>query len=241
MELIWLGLFFLILVISFLLATRSMKNFQEIPLKHLEYSLYLIQSSEYLNPDIIKRIHNLALMLESVISFEKLSKGQQTVTAIYAPRQFEREFPELNLLELEDYISIEPDPTGRKIVKDTTLPWVIAPKNSKKEVASEGSFFEQITLSDMQHFFWQIVVSPIKQSNDFQVTIRAMVSEKDPATRVELAKKIDSLINHTTGLIKESRQQSSGIIFDSFAKRTIIPKEVMKFELNAKEILKLLS
>lgn len=246
MEFIWIGLFFVVLIISFFLAMRSMKNFQEIPLEHLEYSLFLIQQSAALNTESLKRIHDLALSLDCVISLEKLTKGGQSVLALYAPRQFEKSFPELSLLELEDYINrsiaenTSAEPT-KQISKDISLPWVIAPKNRSKELNLSESFFNQISLKEMQHFFWQIVMQPLKQSDDFQVTIRAMVVEKDPAERVEIAKHIDNLINESTGLIKESREHSSGIIFESFAKRTIVPKEVSRFELTSQEIISLLN
>lgn len=248
MEFIWIGLFFAVLIISFVLAMRSMKNFQEIPLQHLEYSLFLIQNPDFLTQEALKKFHDLARALECVISLEKLTKGHQTVIALYAPRQFVASFPELGLLELEDYISVpkpekgsEVETTSTKINKDISLPWVIAPKNRAKELDFQEGFFNKISLSEMQHFFWQIVMQPLKQNDNFQVTIRAMVVEKEPAKRVDLAKHIDNLINESTGLIKESRDHSSGIIFESFAKRTIVPYEVSKFELNNNEILKLLN
>ncbi len=241
MEFIWIGLFFVVLIVSFFLAMRSMKNFQDLPTAHLEYSLFLLQNPENLTHSTLKKLHDFALQLDTLISLEKLTKGSQTVLTIFVPNQFITQFPELGLLELEDYISLEPEKDEKKISKNEALPWVIAPKNSKKDLQLNDSFFKKLSLNEMQHFFWQIVLQPLKTNTNFQATIRAMVVEKIPAERVNVAKRIDSLINETTGLIKEAKVASSGTIFESFAKRTIVPKEVSSFELNGEEVLKLLS
>ncbi len=240
---IWVLFFILIIIASAVLAYRSMIDFQELPATSLAYGLFLIRHKRNFNLSTLEKLSSFALNSEAIISLERLFKGQESVLVLYGPSNIASSFPELELLELEDYLDPkqgssldQQDPN--KVNINQALAWVIAPKNNpKKALKVEPQFLRLLELDPAQRFFWQIVLFP--QDSNFQVTIRAMVTEKDPGKRVEIAKKVSTQITEDTGLIRQPKQESSGKIYQAIQKRTLVPKEVSQFILSGEEILSL--
>lgn len=240
---IYLSLFFIVIAVSFFLSLRSMSSFQQTPSKDHTYALFLVRNLKALNLETIEKLYKMSLNSKSIFSLEALFKGNQAVLAIYAPESFVAELSELELLEIENYLDSENSTlaTNKTIINDV-YGWVIAPKNNPKKLLNiSQDFLRMIQLDENQKFFWQLVLLSLKNStNEFQSTIRVMIVESDPIKRVELAKTIDKEIETHTGLVKNPKSAQASSIFESYKKRTLIPKEVTPFVLKKEEVFDLL-
>lgn len=256
--LFWIIGLTIVIALSFYLAIRSMKDFKETPHKNIEFTNFYIKNFLILDPALINKIHNLLLKSGAICSFEKLIKGNEVAMVIYCPVSIKNELPELELVELEDYLAVPPkegepqteDP--KKFELNKSFAWTISTKNNdKKKLEVTTNFLKMLDLKEDQKFCWQIVCHPIsklkkdddqsgKEMGQFQVTIRCMVLDPDPVKRVELAKKMDEEIFNSTGLTKEARQNTTQQIFNDYQKRAFIPKEVSKFILDSEEIYSLI-
>lgn len=167
---LWLTLFLLVIGISFILAFRSMKDYQEIPQKIKEdYSLFLVRQVTKLDAKILDLIHQKVSVQGRIVSFERLFKGAQTAFTIFGPKDILNEFQnELNLLELEDYAA--------KFTDNNVSVWEVGIKESDKPDQDQSSdFFSNfLQLKPEEQFFWQVI------PNKTQVQIRAAVSSGDP-------------------------------------------------------------
>lgn len=96
-----------VVIISFLLAYWSMKDFKVAPKgAKSSYGLFLIRNTSGLTPEVLHSIMNA--QKDVIISLERLFKGTEAALAIYAPTSVLMPFLQnLNLLELEDYVDIE--------------------------------------------------------------------------------------------------------------------------------------
>lgn len=241
---IWIILFIIVLAISVFLARRSMKDYQELPHLIAKYGVFLVKNPSALNLQFFSELHSLGKIDHLIVSFERLSKGEDDALVLYAPKFFPEKFPDLGLFELEDYLSGDEKNIGyqeKQVGVDKSFSWVIDPKNNqKKPLSTVSNFLDQIKLAPNQRFFWQIVLSPQKDMNKFQVTIRVVVSDDDPLIRVELAKEIAQIIENATGFSKSIKNSSQLAVFKAFRERTLVPKEITPFVLESSEILALL-
>lgn len=171
----WIILFAVIIFISFLLALRSMADFEESPTeKKQQYGLYLIRNSQALNKGILDSIHGLILKDGLLISLERLIKGGESALVVYGPQEILRNFEVLNLLELEDYTEIDP----------TTLQaWEIGVRKQEK-IKSIDSFFKSLPrLSGNEQLWWQLVLKAENYPGEdkfFQGQIRLVTSSAMP-------------------------------------------------------------
>lgn len=231
---IYILLFIIIIAISAFLAFRSMKSFQEIPSATHKYSLFLLKNPKAFSLDTLTKLYAHSLSSKLIFSIEVLLKGNQAALALYAPASTASLLPELQPIEIEDYLGVEH--------LNQIYSWAIQPKNNPKKVLTVSPDFLKMTeLEENQKFFWQIVLTSVKADTpNFQATIRAMVEEGDPIKRVELAKKIDKEIESCTGLVKNPKQDSVSSIFSAFIKRTLTPKQSIPFVLKPQEVLDLI-
>lgn len=144
---LWLALIFLIIAVSFVLALRSMKDYQEIPQQSLRYGLFLIRRTENFNLSLVDNIRKLAEEDGLIVSIERLFKGKQSALTIFGPKKILEKFTlELSLLELEDYAG--------KIDNKDIIVWEIGVKENNKLnfplLDGEGQFFLQIVLGKGQ-------------------------------------------------------------------------------------------
>src|SRR3989344_1433133 len=161
---IWIIIFLTIVIISLFLAYRSMKDYQDVPEDlNIEMGLFLIRYPEGINGEILSHLYQFAKTKRSIISLEKLNKSGEKALVIFGPKDLQKDFPNLNLLELEDYLQ---NPVGTQDLNSTktsvnnTLAWnIMGKKDPKKElVLAEG--FSITNLSENQSFYLQIVCSP---------------------------------------------------------------------------------
>lgn len=225
--LFWIILLGLVILVSTILAFRSMSNYRQIP-PSLTNSLYLIRSKGSLDSSLMKRLYTFALNLDSIISLEALFKGGEVAWVIYGPSALLANFPQLNLLELEDYLVTS--------LIDQSFAWVMSKGTASLNLNS--NFLKKIELGEEQKFFWQIVCFPQTSQNNFQVTLRAVVIDKDAPQRLGLAKQLIKQLEQTN--LKQNRDETTAKIFADFKARSLIPTEVSRFILETDQILALL-
>lgn len=179
---LWLALFFIVIVISFVLALQSMKDYQEIPFKSKEdYALFLIRNTENLTAQVLASIREHLVKDGLIISFERLFKGKRAALTIFGPKRILEKFADsLALLELEDY-------SLNLNTADVHL-WEMGSKNKDlKEQISPEIFKDLPSLGDEEQFLWQVVLGAKgDKTQAFQSQIRAAVYAKDPARRRDI-------------------------------------------------------
>ncbi len=180
---LWVILFFLIIGISFILAFRSMKDYQEIPQKSkVEYGLFLIRATEGFDVNTLNSIGKLILDEGLIISIERLFKGTQSALTIFGPKNILNNFSvRLNLLELEDYT--ETLDAGNISI------WEVGVKSGQNlKLDSPNNIFNNLSqLGSEDRFFWQVVLSARRGEDlTFQTQIRAAISSKDLLNRKTL-------------------------------------------------------
>lgn len=106
----WVILFIFVILVSFLLAIRSMRDFHEIPqVLGTDYATFLIRKTVNVTSDFLNRLHSLMLKEGLLVSFERLFKGSESSLLIFAPRKIIQNFSEeLDLIEIENYTNISP-------------------------------------------------------------------------------------------------------------------------------------
>lgn len=180
---LWFLLFVLIIAISFVLAYRSMKDYQEIPQKsEIEYGLYLVRNPQNFNKEFLDAIRKHLTKEGLIVSIERLFKGNQAALTIYGPKRVLEEYiGELNLLELEDYTSA--------VDSNHTSVWEmgVASNTHPGNLNIEGIFSDLSHLGNEDQFFWQVVLGPKNgKSSLFSSQIRAVVYSKDQQKRQDL-------------------------------------------------------
>lgn len=227
----WVIIITLVLGVSLILAKKSLRSYQEAPKKHFAYGLYLIRNPLYFNEATLKKIHDLCLPDQHIISVEKLFKGMEVALCLYLPKNIVNQLEELNLLELEDYINKE--------YLNTSFTFQITQKLSQKPLFTDPQFLKDLDIEDQQ-FFWQVVVLPHK-GDSFQATLRGMLIEKDPTKKIGTIKILERKITDQTGLVPQTKGKTQSSLFEWFKKRQLVPKEVKSFPLTSPEILSLVS
>lgn len=212
MILVFAVIFLAILGFSLFLALKSMKGF--IPEKKIPSSgVFLVRKQEAFTPEVIKKLYLFSLQKKSRFSLERLFKGRESALVLWGPLELLGSFPELDLLHLEDY-------ADNKLL--SSFVWEFAPED-KDSVLISGGFLDLINLGENQQFFLQVVFLPLPSKNDskafFLATLRGLVVDRDPASRIELAKNIGHRVSGSSGLRVESRDKSSGLIFEEYIKR----------------------
>ncbi|OGE64739.1 hypothetical protein A3I48_04425 [Candidatus Daviesbacteria bacterium RIFCSPLOWO2_02_FULL_36_7] len=170
---LWIILFLLVVGISFLLALRSMRDYQEIPqTKTTEYGLFRIRQIENFDENILNSLREHINAESLILSIERLFKGKQTALVVFGPKKVLGNFADrLNLLELEDYAA--------DLNHEDTSTWEIGMKNSKN-ISSENlnNIFKNMPeLAGEDQFFWQVVLGK------HQTQIRAAFFNKDSQRR----------------------------------------------------------
>lgn len=218
---LWVLLFILVVVISFVLAVKSMHDFQEIP-AHTgeEYSLFLIRRPHELTGEVLSSIHENLLTAGLIISFERLIKGTKAALVVYGPKKVLSKFEyTLDLLELEDY-------TGVNSGQFTA--WEVVVKNAVKPG------FPPVSLEDQ--IWWQLIMSA-KKDNLYHPHIRLAAVSSDHKRREDLKGVLSGL--STDKFIKLPKTASNGQMLDYYKKRGF-RKDTQNRNLYPDEVIKLL-
>lgn len=229
---LWVAFILIVGGVSFWLALRSMKGYEELPKANLVYNLYLVRTPEKFTQDTLSKIYNLSLQKQSQISLERLIRGNDRVLILFMPEDIIYSFPELSLLPIEDYI-------GGTVSLEQSYVWSI--ENSKNHFDIKPDFLDPANFSGDELFSLQVVAFPEKGKNNiFQVTLRGLVSYPEAYKRVELVKQVQGLIFQNSSLKKPEKNINSGILFKNFFKRTFVPREVAKAQISSEQLYNLL-
>lgn len=172
----WMFIFAAVLATSYLLALRSMRDFQEIPGEDENYSLFLIRNLDELTIATLETLHDNFLKSGQIIGFERLFKGHQSALVIFGPARLYGAFRNLDLLELEDYTKLS---AGHVAV------WEIG---IKKSSTWTGIFTKFPPLAHTEQIWWQVLLSA-----RFKPQIRAAVISADADRRHSLQTSMEGL------------------------------------------------
>ena len=231
---LWIVLFVLVLAISFVLALKSMRDYQEIPSQlGGDFSLFLVRNTKGLNEHFFNSLHSDLLQSGLNISIERLFKGKESALVLFGPKSLLAKYKQLfNLLELEDYTDCEID----KVVT-----WEVGLKLSQQPTddSYESVFKNLPELLDSEQFWWQMILWVKKEDSDFfQTQIRAVVYAQDQFRRKELTQKMQNL--SPDRFVKLPKAYSNAQIIDFYKKR-IFPFKGKKQKINNREIIQLIS
>lgn len=216
---LWIILFALVLLISYVLALRSMRDFTFVPTS-ADYSLFLVRNIRGLNGHMLKLIQQDLQKTNLAVSFERLFKGHESALVVFGPRTILSKFVEpLNLLELEDYTNVD---------KDMVAGWEIGVKDNPK---SDSQTFKPVPILEQQERFWWQVIAWKGGTH-----IRCLVVSADVAKRKNLAQVLPHF--PSSRLTRLPKAFSNAQVFEAYKKRSF-PKE-KKLIQETNEILKLL-
>lgn len=181
---LWVALFLIIVGISFVMAFRSMRDYQEIPgtLK-LEYGLFLIRNLQNFNPAVLENLGREIVEKGLVVGVERLFKGSESALTIFGPKKILEGFRiQLGLLELEDYT--------RNFDSNDFVVWEMGVKDKKNfNPANLNNIFSNLPKIEQEdQFFWQVILGPAfrKTEGTFQTQIRAAFHSQDPFRKKNL-------------------------------------------------------
>lgn len=186
---IWIILFIVVTGISFWLAMRSMRNYQQKP-SHFktEYTLYLVQRPEQLTPEVVEELYKDALPTRAIISFEKLARGLRRALVIYGPVPLLQKYVQpLGLIELEDYTENVP-------VEQQTV-WEVGSKGTPGTLLLPD-------LRDEEEFWWQIVLQPVAGGIEKHY---AMAAKRSPEHHA--ATRFSAMVRATLAVAEEHRRK----------------------------------
>lgn len=198
---IWLGIFLIILATSFFLAYLSMRNYQE-SLPVLVSSLYLIRNPAAVNEEFAGKLYQELNTSKSYISLERLFKGDKEALVIFGPHETLKKFPELNLLELEDYA---------ETLEDTINVWEMTIGDKKGQGLPPLGSDEQ---------FWLQMLLQAQNSQDFKAYFRAAAICPDERKRAKLTASLKEGIGQFIFL---PRPLSSKKMLDLYKNRSLPP------------------
>lgn len=220
MIIIWIILFAVIILISFILALRSMRDYHEIPIhSKTAYSLYLIKNEANLTEDLLTRINSIINQKRLVVSFERLCKGSKKALVVYGPVPILKTFfEELNLMELEDY-------TFNDNEGQSKLCWEISSKNFQGHPEKSVGFYKALeNLDNGDQFWWQLVLQPLCEKKGlspmFKAMIRAVVITDSDEKNQKIKQAVDRIIKESELLVLP-QIYSSKQVFEFYQQRSL--------------------
>lgn len=219
--LLWGLLLLLILAISFVLAKLSMKDYTEIP-SSPDFGLFLMKQQGNLNQELLDLIYDDLQKTNSIISFERLFKGEETALVIYGSKKLLSNYTNtLGLLELEDYTSFDEKDLGV---------WEIGIKQLTIDNGQWTMGDNLPQLLEDEQLWWQLIIS-----KGYKCQIKVAVVSKDPVKQQGLAETLVLPEN----IIKLPKVYSTAQLLDFYQKRSFQINEDNPL-LNPQQILKLL-
>lgn len=231
---VWVLLFFAVVLVSLILAGRSLRSYRENPSYLLSsYSLYLVQKPDLVTPELLNLLHSLALKERLIISFERLFKGERSALVVYLPSELTLSLKHLSLLELEDY-SYQP---GEGLVV-----YEVGPKyNLRVDLSKFSLVGENLGLKEKDQLWWQIVLQPVLLNDQpiFQVVFRAVVTSTERERAGIISANLLNQISEAnltrlpksivSGLLKQFQSRAMlGIFSDGKGAAKITSEEIIK-------------
>lgn len=215
---LWVLLFIGVVVVSLLLALRSMRDYQEIP-ESLSYGLFLIRKPKVIT-EVFNLLHDEYLKAGKILSFERLFKGTKSTLVIFGPRSLLKKANKLDLLELEDYTEID---SGQISI------WEVGIRSAGKR---EKIFTRIPPLLNDDQIWWQVVLS-----RSFKPQIKVVVLSKDPSRRENLSRAVENLAPDK--LFRLPKGFTNALLLDFYQKRSF-KNDNQSNNLSAEEVLGLI-
>lgn len=224
--LIGVGLFVLVILISLILAFRSMRDYADMPVySSTPYSLYLVKNEAGINTDFLESIDQIINQKRLIISFERLYKGTKKALVVYGPVVILKQFADsLGLMELEDY--------SLKYNKDSIHPGILAWEISSRDYHKADKQILNlakipVTLNEWEEIWVQFVVQPKCEKNGLQplskALIRITVITQDANRATEIKSEIDNLVK-TTNLVTVPQVYSTISMIKFYQSRSLSQK-----------------
>lgn len=228
-------------LISFILTLRSLKDYKESLGDEGELGLYHIRQEKALNKQFFDSLIAQFIDTPTTFSIERIKKGDEQAFVLFIPKFLENAFKELNLLEIEDYLQLPDDQILQKHFQITADESFVMPVEFKHSGQNPHEFHFP-KLEDDQMAGFQIILQPVisKEKKYFQTTMRILAKEKDPNKKVELVKKINSMLEKTHTLVPVL-ESSTLKNFKEYKTRSGVPDQVKKNYLESEDVLGLLS
>lgn len=238
---VWVFLIALLLLISYILAVRSMNNFREsAKSRGLVCSLYLVRNPKALSEAVLDQLYRLAKEKELIFSLEKLYRGSSRAVLIYSPQDLFKSFSkQLGLQELEDYTS-------------KTFPqwavWEVGMKRVKAEKLKQLNLDALIpALSDREGVWWQVVLQPKRRDKVFQGSLRIVATGTD-RSQVQHLKELLTKLGYDQGLGLLPQAHSKEQLLSFYRERALLhggglesAAQTSSLSLTSREVLGLLS
>lgn len=230
--LIWIALFLVVLVISFILAFQSMGSYYERAANFsTEYSLFLIGKPEDLSVKLLGELHDASLKNNLIISFERLFRGQRRALVVFGPTFILRPFSDiLGLSELEDYSrKVDAD---KGVIPAGLLTWEVGIKSSASPSLVIKSLKSYIPpLEENEEFWWQLVIQPAGRHGimSFQAIIRAVLISTDLKRARDLQKDLLE-IGGDVGLTQLPQAHSTQHMLKFYQDRALPQTSLAKFK-----------
>lgn len=169
----------IIIAASILIAINNYRRARS-TLQILETSLaaYIVQNPAALTPTFLANLFQNNHFQDFSLSFEVLFKGPSKALVLFGSKTLVNYFPQLNLLEIEDYT-----PT----LEDSTIALAqIDQVNSGQPLAQTKLDLASIlNLSPDMQFFWQLILTPNYQRSPavfYQADFKAAIKTPEIAT-----------------------------------------------------------
>lgn len=260
----WALLFLIIVIISALLAYRSMKDFQLKPIES-GYGLFLIKNPLAL-VQVVNQLHTLLSEGNHLISLERLFKGSKSALVIFAPRAAVKSLNNLDLIEIEEYTAVDPT---------MATAWEVGSKDQVSFHLEKLALFSGMpSLQSSEQFWWQIILESKagslwpnldhKKGQSYQLNLQKMIATEPILKAVAQAKNkqkifhaqiravlvtsdrqrkesLTAQLTHLDGgkLVKVPRPYTSEQLLDLYKKRSKKASGSGSLVLTAEEVLQL--
>lgn len=234
---LWILLFVGVVILSFLLALQSMRDYQEIPPRS-RYGLFLIRNPRALTAGVLNHLAQDFLETNQLISFERLFKGNKSTLLIFGPRELFNLYDMLELLELEDYTDVN---------WERISAWEVGVKEGKgesldfardKSEKGKGIFENLSGLQEEEHFWWQLVLSGSFKPERCFFEIRAVLLSDDIQRKKLLTEELQNLA--PGNLFTLPKAFSNQQLLDFYQKRSL-KRDNKNPSLKPEEVLNLIS
>jgi hypothetical protein len=247
---IWLALFIIIIITSFILAYLSMKDYQETPAKHSGFGIFLIQNPQTFNNAVLRSLYSDAQKRQAIITVERLFKGSKSALIITGNREILEKYTQiLNLLELEDFTNL---------LEDYLVAWEIGLKEGTSRPIKIDDIFKDMPIFETnEQFWWQLtfhapvfkkhtlidffswlILGKKASATTFKCQIRAVLYSPDANRRAKFSEELQRLGEPI--LTKIPRPITSSQMFHNYKMRSIFPADSYLLDLGVDEVLQLL-
>lgn len=226
---LWLMLFLIIVILSFILAYLSMKDYVEVP-KEKDFGIFLTRSPQNLNQALLQSLYSR--LGGKIISLERLFKGQQKALVIGGPRNILEKLHQLDLLELEDYTLVDSKNISAWQMTVPTFEQLKQPLVNLSLLQKDEQFWWQLVLQPFPQNFLGRILAPKKL---WMAEIKGVALSSYEGRRKELTNLLQSL---NQGVVKLPQPQTASQIFERYSQRSLHTGG--KLLLKDDEILKLL-